>query len=117
MDDLRRAVGSANQVLVVDGSSFDPQKRRNHEVIADASSPDLIAALLSVLTAAETTDAAIMTPGDLSLVFLRDRAVLGVVVCIERRWIRCRELWDGDARLLDETALTGWIASVTASAG
>ncbi|MEO5679757.1 MAG: hypothetical protein ABIS47_08815 [Acidimicrobiales bacterium] len=107
-DALAGQTSGANRILVVEGPTYDPAHRRLNHVLADVAEPASIDALHDALEG-QIGDAAIMTPGRPSLVFLKDRECCAVVTCILPSFVRCPAAWDLDARLADPVRLTTWL--------
>ena len=73
-------------------------------------------AALGPALAATPGDAALMTPGDPTIVILDGRDVLYVVQLIGETHVRCTTLWDTDARLNQPTAVAAWLRRATGRA-
>ena len=106
---ISEAFAAATRVLVVRGSTFDPGHRASQEVLADVDDPSLLTELQSALIASPT-DAALMTPGDPTIVILHDRTVLLMISCVQPDFIRLSAFSEGDARLSDPAMLQRWLA-------
>ena len=106
---IREAFAAASRVLVVRGSTFDPTHRASQQILADVRDPSMIADLETALMASPT-DAALMTPGDPTIVILEDRKALLAIQCVRPDFIRLTALTEGDARLHDPSALARWLA-------
>lgn len=72
--------------------------------------PVLLTRLETALLMASPSDAALMTPGDPTIVILDDRKVLLTIQCLQPDFIRLTALPDGDARLHDPEVLRRWRA-------
>lgn len=111
--DLSRVVLESDRVVVVAGHEFDPDHRKRNEVLADVREPDLDS-LVAALTLGDGERMAWMRLGDPSLAFLRGRSLVAVVQCLLPGYVRCDEIWQGDAPLQDSRALERWLADVGA---
>lgn len=94
----------ASELVVVDGD-YNPRKRRDNRVLARSCSPGMLSAAVDAVAFAEGERTAWMTPGWPTLVFLSGRQVLASLTCLSPGRIRCEELWDGDAPLVNESAV------------
>ena len=109
-DILEETWARITTVAVVRGSTFDTKHRAANEVLVTVRDRAAIDRLRVALRA-ESSDAAIMTPGDPTIALLSERDLLASIQLVDG-YVRCPELWEGDARLDDPTAPTDWLASV-----
>lgn len=112
-DMLEETWACITSVEVVRGSTFDSKHRAANEVLVTVRDRVALDRLRAALRA-ESSDAAIMTPGDPTIALLSERDVVASIQLVGG-YIRCPELWEGDARLDDPTAPSDWIASVSAA--
>ncbi len=96
-------------VAVVRGSTFDTKHRAGNEILVTVRDRAAIDRLRVALRA-ESSDAAIMTPGDPTIALLSERDLVASIQLVGG-YVRCLELWEGDARLDNPTAITHWLAS------
>ena len=101
-------VSEASRVLVVAGSEYNGSDRSANVVLADVSDERMIASL-GVALAAQPTDAALMTPGDPTIVILNGSEVLHIVHVVGATFVRCATIWSGDAQLVQPDALGDWM--------
>lgn len=89
--------------LVINGGyeDFNPKKRKSNHVLARTGDRELIKNAISGLAFGDGPRFDWMTPGAPTLVFLEGRTVLAAVRCLQPGYIRCAELWEGDAPLED----------------
>lgn len=106
---LLELVREADRVLVVAGHSYDARHRDDNDVIGQEDDSESIGALTRALDAVDADDAALMTPGGPSVVFLRDRQPLAVVTFLSPNFVRCSQLWTFDRRLRSPESLTRWL--------
>jgi hypothetical protein len=101
-----KVVGPATRLVVAGGySAFDPVKRSRNEVLAETESASTIEAIVEALGFQDEGRMDWMTPGQPTLVFIRDREVLASVRCLLPGYVRCEEVWEGDVELLDDGQL------------
>ena len=101
---------------------FNPKKRKSNSVLARTEDSGLIDRAISGLAFATGERMDWMTPGAPTLVFLEGRTVLAAVRLLLPGYIRCAELWEGDAPLVDGDAIgdllvgfgTDWLMSLAA---
>jgi hypothetical protein len=106
---LRTMVADADTVVVVDGTAYDPRHRKANVVLARESDRDSIESLILALDAFDGGQMDSITPGGPSLVFLGGRRPLLTVTCLLPDWVRCRDVWPGDAKLGRPALLTSWL--------
>jgi hypothetical protein len=94
----------------VRGPIFDAKNRTANDVIVTVRAHNAIDRLLVALSA-EPSDASIMSPGDPTIALLSERRMLASIHVVGG-YIRCPELWEGDARLTDPARLAQWLDSV-----
>jgi hypothetical protein len=107
--DLSDLIGRTNRVVVVRGDRYDVRQRPRNDALADVRGEDAVADLVAAL-AAESSDAAIMTPGTPTIAFLRDREALMTATLVGAAFIRCPARWEHDARIIDPQRLVAWFA-------
>lgn len=100
---LETALSRANDIVVVDGATFDSRSRKANTILAESGDPAVVASIASAIAPDFTQERMDwMTPGGPTIAFLCDRELLAAIACLNPGWVRCPSLWDGDAPLADE---------------
>lgn len=106
---LAAVANSADRIVVVAGSSYDARNRKANDVIGRAVGPTAVEDLLDALRTGPGERMDWMTMGNPALAFLDGKTLLAVVQCLPPDYIRCPELWGGDAPLRNPQALARWM--------
>lgn len=102
---------AAASVQVVDGSEFDPRRRKNNQVLATSSDASDVSALVAALRVRELHEqAALMTPGHPTLAFFDGNGRYLTHVISLGEHLRWHE-FPFDAPLADPLALRTWLAA------
>lgn len=108
-EDLAAAVASADRVVVVAGSSYDASNRKVNVVIGEVAGRAAVEGLLEALTTGPGERMDWMTVGNPTVAFLKGRSLLAAVQCLPPDYLRCPELWGGDAPLRHPSTLERWL--------
>ena len=105
---LALAIGNADCVIVAAGPTYDPKHRASNTVLARATDRQSVLDMQHALETGPGPRMDWMTPGDVTIAFLLHRVLLAAVKLLAPDYIRCEELWVGDAPLADPATLQAW---------
>jgi len=105
---LSAAVIRADEVVVVRGNGFDVAHRSANEILGRSAGRGSVDDLLDALMLLPGERMDWMTLGSPTLAFLGQRRLLAAVQCLLPDYVRCPELWEGDAPLRSPETLRSW---------
>ena len=105
-------LSATTRLSVVSGAPALEKPPKTADTLVSTKSPDLIADAISAWAFGGGARMDWMTPGSPTLVFEGTHGLLGVVRCLLPDWVRCEEVWEGDAQLSDGSALPKVLAAL-----